>query len=425
MTHFYKRLFSDASVLLSGNLFTAVAGFLALALTARALGVEAFGLFVLIQSYVTVFGLFFSMQSWQPVIKFGQQYIASDDHDSLSAMLSMAVTIDVVIALCAFLLGLSLVYVAEALALLPAEAKLPMLIYLVFVAANVAGAFNGLLRLTDGFKLLAKIQVQAALLRMMLVVAAASLDADLVGFALAWVLPDIYTQASTLWVGWRRASSRQGVKIRLGWRRFAERRGFLGFLVTNNIDVSVRMISRYVDVFLLGILAGKEAVAIYKIAAQICSIPLRFSDPLYQVLLPHFSRYLSDGKPEQLRVLVVQLAGLGAAVFLLVFAGLALVGDWLIPLVFGSEFRDAYALMLVYFVSALGALAGLPFVPYFQAIGRTRVCMKLQIFTTAVYLAVLYPFILLWQETGAALAYIVYYLLWLSSAILIFRGGRN
>lgn len=57
------------------------------------------------------------------------------------------------------------------------------------------------------------------------------------------------------------------------------------FIVYNNFDVAVRMVSRQLDTVIL----GAEIVGIYKIAKEVANL----IDPVYQAIYPEFAKLLA------------------------------------------------------------------------------------------------------------------------------------
>ncbi len=77
-----RRLFKNAGILFSGNVVAGILGIASLAITARALGVDVFGILVIITTYVAIVDRLINFQSWQAIIKYGSDAISQGrDHD--------------------------------------------------------------------------------------------------------------------------------------------------------------------------------------------------------------------------------------------------------------------------------------------------------------------------------------------------------
>ncbi|WP_158222411.1 oligosaccharide flippase family protein [Tamilnaduibacter salinus] len=69
----FKKLISNASVLLSGGLLVSLLGVVSVVLVARQLGPETFGIFALLTSTVLVVDRLVNFQSWQAVVRYGSK----------------------------------------------------------------------------------------------------------------------------------------------------------------------------------------------------------------------------------------------------------------------------------------------------------------------------------------------------------------
>lgn len=418
---FYFQVLKNSSWLFSGSIINALLGLFTLTITARYLGLADFGFFVLAQTYVVIFSLLVSFQTWQPVSKFGIDYIEEGDLDTFERMFSLAILVDV---FCAWVIGsitIMFLYLYHNQLGWGQEQFWIIASFMLVVLFNISGSFSGLLRLCDQYSLIARGQVYFGLLRLALVCLAAYMSSSVVEFALAWAIAEVYSHLFLVFKGLACYKLKFGRKFKMRMPIFGSRKKFLSFLITNNIDVSIRMISRQADIVLLGIFAGKEQVALYKIAVQVCSLPLRVTDPVYQVLLPQFSKLLAKGALKDVRKMVAKISVVGGLFFIFIFSVFLMTGQSLINLVFGDQYAEVYDIASIYLIALLGAMVGLPYVPYFQALGNAKLCLNIQLITTVIYVALLYPLIDRMGTLGAAIAYIFYYIIWLCLALYYFR----
>lgn len=182
------------------------------------------------------------------------------------------------------------------------------------------------------------------------------------------------------------------------------------FIMYNNFDVSVRMVSRQLDTILLGKLYSVEIVGIYKIVKEIANLIAKLTDPVYQAIYPEFAKLLAYGKKREVRQLAIRitiyLGGAGLA-----FYGLfAIFGESAIDIVFGSEFLGAYKVVLVYLLALILAVTTLTLYPIQHAFGLAKRAFSNQFQTTIVYVPILIVLTYYFDMIGASLAYIFYYI---------------
>lgn len=415
-----RSLLGNASIVLSGQVAFTLFNFLSLVLVARSLNLADFGLFVLAQTYITIYGLIISFQTWQPVSKYGADLLARNRLSDLERLFSAAFLVDVFSALIFSLVGLGLIEMASAYLGWQDEQRGLLIVFLGLVLFNISSGLSGIIRLNEQYQIIAHTLAWTSGLRLLLVFVVSLSSSSLVHFAIAWVLAEAFQHLILVLKAKKSWYKRFGFPLRIRPGFFPEQWAFLRFLITNNFDVSVRLVSRHLDIVLLGFLAGRESVALYKIAVQLCSIPARLVDPLYQVLLPRFSSMHSRGEFEKSRHLVIRISLAGIAFFLVAYLCAWLLGEPLIAFFFSDTYLPAYPIMMIYLLAVAGAIVGVPFVPYFQSLGEVGRCLRMQVVATVVYLLVLYPLILWAAEAGAAVAYIVYYATWMMLAVSYF-----
>jgi O-antigen/teichoic acid export membrane protein len=90
----------------------------------------------------------------------------------------------------------------------------------------------------------------------------------------------------------------------------------------------------------------------------------------------------------------------------------AVVGEWFIRVSVGPQFLDAYAIAIIYMLGSVIALLTFSFTPALLAIGLPVKSFLANLVATVFYFLALIPLLLALGVSGAALAYVVYYLVW-------------
>ncbi|HEU5137303.1 MAG TPA: oligosaccharide flippase family protein [Steroidobacteraceae bacterium] len=133
--------------------------------------------------------------------------------------------------------------------------------------------------------------------------------------------------------------------------------GLSTYSVLRNVSVNI---SQQADVIVLGIFASKEAVALYKIARTVASMPARLAGPVWSVLRPRVLTHLRDGDVRGVRSLLLRPA-LGLLIIGVVALPAALLWmDDLLGFVYGAQYVGAggMAVILLVGVWVLFGLSG-------------------------------------------------------------------
>ena len=110
-----KKVLANAGQLLSGRIVNAVVGLAYIALTARGLGKETFGVLVLINAFAQFLGEVAHFQSWQTLLTYGTGPLMDNDRPRFQQMLRLSLLLDLISGVLGILLGvlgaLSLIHI--------------------------------------------------------------------------------------------------------------------------------------------------------------------------------------------------------------------------------------------------------------------------------------------------------------------------
>src|SRR5688572_9921854 len=103
----FRGLMRNSSYLAASRVAAGLLGLGALAFTTHALGVEAFGLLILVHSYALAVSGLVKFQSWQVVIRYGAPALRANDAHQLQAGLSFAMGLDLVSGIAGMVLAMA------------------------------------------------------------------------------------------------------------------------------------------------------------------------------------------------------------------------------------------------------------------------------------------------------------------------------
>ncbi|QYZ79866.1 hypothetical protein E2N92_10745 [Methanofollis formosanus] len=415
----FKLLFKNAGTLLSGNMIAWVMGFFTYAITARILESTQFGMLVLITTYVTIVDQLLNFQSWQALIKYGAEALERENRNEFKSIVKFCTLLDISTAI--FGTFVAAVFVSWIGQWLSWESKTVSMaaLYSFVILFNISGTPTGLLRLFNRFGLFAVQNILSSSIKFIGIVILFFTGADLWFVLILWMTTTILGQLLLFVLGWRELH-KQGfsgihkVTIR---NISTQHPGIWGFILTTNLNSSIRLTSREFDTMIVGGVIGVESAGLYKIAKQIAAIPAMISDPLYQAIYPDLSRLWTRGDVKRFSQLMVRsgfVAGGGAAIIWVIFI---LFGSFFIQLVFGAEYIAAQPVLIWYMFAMVIAIYGFPLSPAMLSMGRPKTTFWVHLSSTIVYFPLLFLFLESMGLIGAGVAYVCYYLLWTSLMI--------
>ncbi|MGY8962370.1 MAG: lipopolysaccharide biosynthesis protein [Rhodospirillales bacterium] len=406
----FRRVFKNAGFLLSGKVATGVFGLAYLSLAARGLGIEQFGLLVLVQTYVQVITGLTTFHSWQAVIRYGAISVENDDTPGFQKLISFTTALDIggvilgaiVAWFAAPLVGPVLGWSDEVIAYAQP--------YSLLILFTVIATPTGLLRLYDRFDILAWQVVITPATRLIGVTAAVLLDAPLWGYLLAWFVAGVVGGLTLVALGWR-----EGVKQgRLNGMRWSltgvttTHTKIWSFCLASNFHSSLQMVTGHMSTLLVGAVATPAAAGLFKVAREVATALTKPAELLTQSIYPEFARLGSTGVWSAFGGLIRRAATLAGSAGLTVLIIMILLGKPFLALVFGPDFSAAYGALVLLVAAAVITISGFSFDPALYAMGRPSVPLKVNVI---VVLCVYVPLLVLLTEgmgpLGAGVAMLV------------------
>lgn len=403
---FLRRTFLNAGVLLSGKTLAGLFALAYLALTARALGPETFGVLVLIHTYVEVASGITKFQSWQAVIRYGAACLQREARGDFQGLIKFSTSLD---------LGAALLGAAGAAAVAPligpflgwSEDVVPMaMVYSVLILFTLTATPTGVLRLFDRFDLLAGQAAVTPGLRLVGAGIAYLGGAGLWGFLLVWLTSGIVGRLVLLGMGWwelHRRGLTSGMSLSLGGLT-KPHPGIWRFVWATNLHTSLGLVGKPVATLAVGWILGPAGAGLFRIAQEFSGVLAKPVGLLKQTIYPELAKLAAQDGLRRLGRLVLRsglIAGAGATVVLLAFL---LFGREVLRLTVGDAYLDAYGVLLLLVLAEAIAVFGFALFPAMYAIGRPGIPLQVGAVTTFVYFALLLFLLTKMDLIGAGLA---------------------
>lgn len=413
------RLFGNAGVLFSGNVAAAALGLASLALTARGLGAEQFGTLVLVTAYVAIVDGLVNFQSWQAVIRFGAQALERQNKPDFHALVKFGSLLDFGTAALGAVSAAAAATIIARLQGWDAHVSQLAAIYSVTILFHVAGTPTAILRLFDRFALTAYQNVVAAVIKLVGVALVYVAGGGIVAYLVVWAVTDIAGKMLLVVMAWtelrrRGYSGIHRTKINAMSVRFP---GIWSFVWLTNVNASLRLVSRELDIIIVYTFLGSAAVGMYKVAKQFARVIQKSVDPLYQAIYPDLAKLFAQKAMAELVQFATRAAAIAAAFALTVWAGFAVLGEPILLATVGSEYTAARGVMVWYMLAIVIAAAGFPLQPIMLSIGRPDTSFWIHLTTTLIYVICLVTLLPSVGLVGAGIAYVIYYATWCISML--------
>ena len=413
-----RQILGNAGILLGGKALNGVLSLGATAIAARALGVDQFGVLVLVHAYIQTIGEIAKFQSWQALLQYGTAPLDAGRIGEFQRVLRFSLLLDalsgiggVVIALIGVLLvGTSLGWAAQTA---PAVA-----VYSLVIVFMVSATPTGALRLLDRFDLLAWQSAIDSWVRVIGAAVAWKLGAGLATFLAIWFVGQVVAFVFLFGAAWRTLYARgalEGFRLRASGPLTEGFPGLWSFVWSTNLNSTLALAFTHVSTLMVGALLGARDAALFRVAKQLGDAVAKPAKLIVPALYPELARLAAAQDIARLRRLVWQLAlaaGGAASVLLLIAAS---IREPALRLIVGEEFVPAKDVLLWLLGASVVSLWALPLEPLLMSTGSAGAAFRMRLLVTIVYLPMLYLATLKGGLTATGAASVI-------GAVLLFLG---
>ncbi len=410
MRHWFKdqnmrSLLKNSSYLGASRVVAAVASLITLAFTGRALGVELFGLLILIHSYVEAASSLTKFQSWQLVVRYGGDILVTDDPTDFKTATGFALGLDLASGFLGMVLAMILLPFIGHWFGIPDQYLVIAIIYCTLLPTMASMTASGVLRALDRFDLISWSGSVYPILRAIVVGMAWALDWPFEAYIAIWFVTDLIGDLYMAFLTWRELKRRGLLK---GIRPILRPKSLPGawrFAIHVNLTASLMGAWGPLARLIVGGLLGPAAAGLYRVASNLADAVQKPTDLLSRAYYPEVARMdLSTRKPWNL---MLRGSTLAAGVAIAAMAIMIVAGRPLIDLVFGDGFVGAYPPLMVLMLVAVLLVISFPFAPMLYALDRPDGPLFARLAGTILYLMIVAPFTWQFGLNGAAFAFVI------------------
>lgn len=407
---FEKGWLKNILHLVSGSSGNAILMLISTTIAARTLGPAAYGVLALVLTVGRLSERLLRFESWQPLIRFAASEDIASDKKKMSELYLYGLFLDIGTALLASVLTMIIGYALMTVIGLKPEHMPLLAIYAVAIAVNIRGVPTAALRFDGQFRTLAYVQMLSSVLRLVLAGAGLFLGFSLLEFVIIWTVCQALDSLLFLWLGLR-VIRKQGIPSPFRANPFGLKQkfpGFMSFAWSTNISGTLRTLTQEADTLLVSAFAGTAWAGFYHIAKRIAKVAQQVGSMMQAVVYPDMARMWAQKdftafKSTIKRVQLV-LGGVGVA-FLAAFW---LLGDWMMKVVFGPEFAQAYPLLVAQLLAVVLIMHAAPSRSALLAMNRPGFVLWVAIASTILFFVTAWITMPTYGALGANFAHIAF-----------------
>jgi O-antigen/teichoic acid export membrane protein len=423
-----RRILSHSGWLLGASGVATLLSVAQLAVVARFLGAESYGVLTVVITYTPTVSQFLDSRAWETAIAYVVKYREAHELQRARAVVKLCAMVDAVTGVAA-VAGVA-VTASWASAVLNASDSGPLMrLYAWSLLFSIpVGISSALLRIGNRFDWIAYHSVAAAGIRFVMVIVAAGMGGGIEMVLAAYVASTALSTAVLVLMA-RRAASALGIhrwsRAPLGLLK-SEWRGLFAFLGTTNASALLKVFQRNGDVLLVGAILNPTAAGYVRAARSLTDLINVPVGPLYTASYPEFVTLWRHGNRERLREVAGRLT-MFASAMALGGAGALLIGaPVVISLVLGADYMPAVPLVRWLAVAMALAVATSTWHPLLLAIEQPGRSLAAIGFGVTFQIAVLLVALPALGAQAAGVAYLAFYLIWIPVAGFgVTRGLRH
>jgi O-antigen/teichoic acid export membrane protein len=383
-----RRVLRNAGLLGLGKGAGGLIHLATLALSARLLGPEAFGLLILVRSYAQSASGLAKFQSWQTLIRYGAGRAERRDVAGFLDLAAFTIMIDAGSGLIALVVAIAAAQLIGPSLGIGQDAVWMAQLYCLAIPLMSSATPNGVLRIFNRFDQIAIQGIVTPSTRLVGIGIAALMDMPLWCFVLAWLASDVIGEL----YGWLQGAGELrrrafvGLRMASPYRALGANAGIVGFALSSNLTATLHQAFTPLLTLLAGGLLGTAAAGVYRIAQVVVEVAAAPAELAMRSLFPEAARLLARDSRHFWRLIgrALALASLLGLAFGLV---VILAGPGILTGAMGPGYAglsQVLGILAVGFVPMLGAL---PLETALLAMGSAGRLLTIRACSAAVVLA--------------------------------------
>lgn len=423
----FRRLVRNVGIVMSGEVGASGLALLSIALTARALGPEALGILVIIEAYNRLIDQWVRPETWQVLIKYGTDALATDDRTEFQRLIKFGFLVDFVGALTAFAIAWTGIQLASGWMNWEPETAEIASIYCLFLIVQLTSTPTALIRLFDRFSMLAYAQILAAATRLVLVAIAWWWEAGLFTFVLIAMFTNVIQPVFML-IAAATELRKRGFTLILRtplagvMQRYPR---IWTFLISTNLSLLLRKTVENTDVLIVGAVFGPAGSGALHIVKRLAHILIKLGGPVSQVLYPDIAKLWAEKKIRKFQSAVGWTNLAGGGLGLLMLGVVSLDPSLVIRLFAGEEFTAWSNLLLWQILATVIFMFGLGYRPALYSMERDIALLKAVALATMVFYLTFLLGIPLLDVAAASIGHCAFNATWLLATTWFVRRAMR
>lgn len=406
----FSRIIGNTGILITGRVLNAVCSFVYVAWTSQTLGLNLFGVMLLITTFATLISDITRFQSWQTLLHYGSKAFQEKDFNQFDDVLAFCIRADFFSAAIGMLVGLGGILILGTSRLgWPAEVKPDALLCMLIILFMNIGWSTGMLRLCNRFKLVTIYEFITTCVRTGGCGIGYWLHMPLGYFLFIWCLTQFTLFATCSYAGIYlfHQYTKRAFPIRKIFQIKTPIEGMWKFTLSVSFNEILDSVFQQGGTLAIGSSLGAGEAAVYRVARQISNGLSKPAQMMIPTLYPEFIRFRDKGDWHGMRLVTLKIFGLILGFSLLVFFLTVLVGERLFTYMLHYSWPGEKTILVLLVCSALFDICLVPIEPLLTVMKRISFVLKARTAIIGCYFVFLYGMMRVAGINGAALSSVI------------------
>lgn len=370
---FWRKLFKNSFYAVIGEGGSSVINLFIVFILIKLLGNDTYAILVLAQSYMSIIDLIINLQSWQSVIKFGEEMRVKNKIDKYLEIIKLGSVLDISTAILCGIISFFIAPIVGNIFNWSNELIICCQIFTVEIYFHFSGTPIAVLRLENKFNLVALQKILSAIFKLitLLIILCMTSKLSLIFAVIIYVATDIVSHIILVVMFLVVVHKKWGIK-KLLKSKLPEKKGeFIKYTIWCTLGDAVDIPVLYLDVFVVSALK-LELVTVFKVFKQIISVLSKLATPIYQAIFPQFSSLIAKGEVKRGYDAVIKIRNAIFKYFIPLIIVVGLTSPIWLKIIFDELFVQYWYVLFIYLLVHTYALSYTTIHPYFTALGKVK-----------------------------------------------------
>lgn len=340
----FGLVFRNVSALALANVFIAATSLIRVPIIARYLQVEMYGVFGLVIGYTNIVSGLIDFRIWETAIRYALHYIRSKNKECALAIIGLCYSIDGVTGIISCLLILATSgWASDIIFHDRIYSALVQIFGLTLLFGAIDGTSTAVLRIFNKFGYISIYRVFLSAMKLMLVFGVVYFDLGIKGLLLAELLSTISGSILVNYCALVQLRAQNDWRSVVNWGLLrGQWKDIISFIINTNINASLQLAAKNLDILLLGSLTSLVEVSYYRLGRSIVEQLSIFIIPIHEALYPEIARNWSvKSERKSIWQMIMRLNMFFWATFLIIAVVITFMARQIVGLIGGVNFASS------------------------------------------------------------------------------------